>query len=118
MRTLIGCEYPCDCVAQDQTHHGQPSGDSPEVIAHVAFHIQTITDAIFKFGNGMVKVLALFSRPLFKNFYWKSGIHAAFFSFWIQIWSCFKTSRVRVGAICTAFMRLTADLAITAPITR
>ena len=116
-KTLIPGEYTCHRIAQNQTHHGQSTGYTPEVVAHIAFHIQALAHAIFEFDNGLVKLLALLSRPSFKNFYRQSRIHAAFVSFWIQIWSCFNTSMVRVGVIFTALMRLRVTAPTMPPIT-
>src|SRR6266853_208012 len=96
-KALIGGENAGQAISQGQPGDGQHPGHRPQVVSYVAFNVKPVVDALTQFHNGVVQLAALIGGPFFQYVYGNSLSHAVLASFWIQVWSCFSTLRVRVG---------------------
>src|ERR1700760_248531 len=94
---LIPGKNPGNGIAQSQADHGQRAGNRSQMISYIAFNVKLFMDRLLQFGHGVMELAALIRSAPFQFVYRNSAIHAVLASFWIQAWSCFRTSMVRVG---------------------
>ena len=115
---LIAGKNPGQAITQGQAGNGQHPGNSPQVVSYVAFNVKPLMDALTQFLNGVVQLAALICGLFFQYIYRNSLSHAVLASFWIQVWSCFNTLRVRVGASPVALISVYTNQPVAIPSTR
>src|ERR1044071_343452 len=94
---LIGGKNAGQAVTQGQSGNCQNGCNSPQVVSYVAFNVKPVVDALTEFLYRVMQLAALIGGPLFQYVYGNSLSHAVLASFWIHVWSCFSTVRVRLG---------------------
>src|SRR6476646_5844912 len=115
---LVGGKNPGQAVTQGQSGNGQHPCNSPQVVSYVAFNVKPVMDALSQLLNGVMQLAALIGGPFFQYIYGNSLGHAVLASFWIQVWSCFNTLRVRVGASPVALISAYTNQPVAIPTTR